>query len=30
MEFKYTRAISKIRRMKSRIKVIQGGSSAGR
>lgn len=29
-KFIYTKAISKIRRMKSRIKVIQGGSSAGK
>ena len=30
MDFKYTKAISKIRKMDSRIKVIQGGSSAGK
>lgn len=30
MTFTYTKAISKIRRIKSRIKVIQGGSSAGK
>ena len=30
MKFKYTKAISKIRKVKSRIKVIQGGSSAGK
>lgn len=29
-KFIYTRAITKIRRMKSRIKIIQGGSSAGK
>jgi phage terminase large subunit len=29
-EFKYTIALSKIRRMKKRIKVIQGSSSAGK
>jgi phage terminase large subunit len=30
MEFKYTKAISKIRKLKKRIKVIQGSSSAGK
>jgi phage terminase large subunit len=30
MKFKYTKAISKIRKIKSRIRVIQGGSSAGK
>jgi phage terminase large subunit len=30
MAFKYTHAISKIRKMKARIKVIPGGSSAGK
>jgi phage terminase large subunit len=30
MAFKYTKAISKIRKMKARIKVIPGGSSAGK
>ena len=30
MEFQYTKAISKIRKLKKRIKVIQGGSSAGK
>jgi len=30
MDFKYTKAISKIRKLKKRIKVIQGGSSAGK
>jgi phage terminase large subunit len=30
MKFKYTKAISKIRKLKKRIKVIQGGSSAGK
>lgn len=30
MDFIYTKAISKIRKIKSRIKVIQGGSSAGK
>jgi len=30
MDFKYTTAISRIRRMKARKKVIQGGTSAGK
>lgn len=30
MEFKYTTALHKIRRMKSRIKVIQGGTSSSK
>jgi phage terminase large subunit len=30
MDFKYTKAISKIRKMTTRIKVVQGGSSAGK
>lgn len=30
MSFKYTTAISKIRRMKARVKIIPGGTSAGK
>ena len=30
MDFKYTTAISRIRRMTARKKVIQGGTSAGK
>lgn len=30
MEFRYTTAIGKIRKLKNRIKVVQGGSSAGK